>query len=136
MDEVSFRRSFVSRRGDGNCWEIAGEIEYKKEYACKKIDLRIARVVLGYFSEIRGREGGEIVFKNCEKIMRITGSLDPPFLISALEEKERKRRSRKSCKFISNTIISNVRRRFENFGKLNDLSLYWTKKERKENGGL
>lgn len=67
---------------------------------------------------------GEIVFKNCEKIMRITGSLGPPFLISALEEKERKRRSRKSCKFISNTIISNVRRRFENFGKLNDLSLY------------
>lgn len=134
MDEVSFRRSFVSRRRDGNCWEIAGEIEYKKEYACKKIDLRIARV--GYFSEIRGREGGEIVFKNCEKIMRITGSLDPPFLISALEEKERKRRSKKSCKFISNTIMSNVRRRFENFGKLNDLSLYWTKKERKENGGL
>lgn len=134
MDEVSFRRSFVSRRRDGNCWEIAGEIEYKKEYACKKIDLRIARV--GYFSEIRGREGGEIVFKNCEKIMRITGSLGPPFLISALEEKERKKRSRKSCKFISNTIISNVRRRFENFGKLNDLSLYWTKKERKENGGL
>lgn len=134
MDEVSFRRSFVSRRRDGNCWEIAGEIEYKKEYACKKIDLRIARV--GYFSEIRGREGGEIVFKNCEKIMRITGSLDPPFLISALEEKERKRRSRKSCKFISNTITSNVRRRFENFWKLNDLSLYWTKKERKENGGL
>lgn len=136
MDEVSFRRSFVSRRGDGNCWEIAGEIEYKKEYACKKIDLRIARVVLGYSSEIRGREGGEIVFKNCEKIMRITGSLGPPFLISALEEKERKRRSRKSCKFISNTIMSNVRRRCENFGKLNDLSLYWTKKERKENGGL
>lgn len=134
MDEVSFRRSFVSRRRDGNCWEIAGEIEYKKEYACKKIDLRIARV--GYFSEIRGREGGEIVFKNCEKIMRITGSLDPPFLISALEEKERERRSRKSCKFISNIITSNVRRRFENFGKLNDLSLYWTKKERKENGGL